>query len=479
MKIRICFGFRAWDLGFETYYSTLPPLPNHVIISPAMDYREEYQKKLISAEEAVKMVASGMWVDYGSILSFPSLIDYELARYAPALEQVKIRGCLCLKEPEVLKADPEGKHFIYNEWHFSGISRLFHDRGCCSYIPYNLGEGPHLYRAGTTRRPDVAFIEVTPMNQEGFFNFGTVEKNKAICDTARTVVLEVNESMPWLMGGYDECIHISKADYVVENRRFPVFEFPAASSSEIEKNIAERVAAQIADGSTIQIGIGGLPDEVGRLLIKRGARDIGIHTEMFTESMLEMFQAGVVTNSRKSLNPGRAVCTFAGGSRKLYDFIDHNTMVAGFPVDYTNDPNIIARNENLVSINGALEVDLQGQVSSESYGYRHISGTGGQLQFVRGAYASPGGKAIICLPSTHVDPEGKMRSRIVIGLSPGTIVTVPRTDVSWIATEYGMVNLKGKTVWERARALISIAHPSFRAELKEQARQYNVIPKGA
>ncbi|MBI4332881.1 MAG: hypothetical protein HY673_16555 [Chloroflexi bacterium] len=443
-----------------------------------MDYREEYRKKLISAEQAAALVRSGAWVDYGAILSFPSLVDEALAGRALQLEQVNIRGCLCLKEPEVLKADPEGRRFIYNEWHFSGISRAFHDLGCCSYIPYNLGEGPELYRTGAAHRPDVAFVGVTPMDGEGFFNFGTVEKNKAVCDMAGTVVVEVNPSMPWIMGGYDERIHISEVDHIVENSKFQVGELAQSPPTEVERLLARRVAGVVEDGSTVQLGIGGLPNEVGRLLIEQGVKDIGIHTELFTECMMEMFHAGVITNAKKTLHPGRAVCTFAIGSRKLYDFLDHNAMIAGFPVDYTNDPNIIARNCKMVSINSAVQVDLQGQVSSESYGYRHISGTGGQLQFVRGAYASPGGKAIICLPSTYRDAEDKVGSRIVAGLSPGTIVTVPRTDVSWIATEYGMVNLKGKTVWERAQSLISIAHPDFRAALEEQARRFNIIPKG-
>ncbi len=443
-----------------------------------MDYHEAYRRKLISAEKAAGLVKSGTWVDYGAILSFPYLIDEELAKRAASLEQVKIRGCLALKEPAVLKADRSGEHFVYNEWHFSHWSRLYHDQGCCSYIPYNLGEGPALYRGGLAHRPDVAFMEVTPMDGEGFFNFGTTEKNKAVCDMAAAVVVEVNRSMPWIMGGYDERIHISEVDFVVENDRFPVGELAPSAPTEVERRIASAVAEAVEDGSTIQLGIGGLPNEVARLLIHRGVKDLGVHTEMFTEGMMEMFEAGILTNKMKNLDAGRAVCTFFIGSRKLYDFVDHNPALAGFPVDYTNDPAVISQHRNMVAINSAVEVDLQGQVSSESHGYRHISGTGGQLQFVRGACASPGGKSVICLPSTFKDASGKANSRITAGLSPGTVVTVPRTDVSWIATEYGMVNLKGKAVWERARALISIAHPDFRAELEEKARKFNIIPRG-
>lgn len=443
-----------------------------------MDYKEEYRRKLISAEEAAKMVKSNTWIDYGAILSFPSLIDEELSKRAGLLEKVKVRSCFSLKEPEILKADGEGKHFIYNDWHFSDFTRRYHDAGCCSYIPYNLGEGPKLYRNLLAHRPDIAFMEVTPMNKQGFFNFGTIEKNKAICDMAETVVVEVNQSMPWVLGGYDECIHISQVDHIVENSKFGIYELPPSEPTAADRLIAECVAELVEDESTIQIGIGGLPNEVGRLLIERGVKDIGIHTEMFTESMMEMFEAGVITNRKKNLNPDKAVCTFIAGSRKLYDFVDHNTMIAGFPVDYTNDPRIITQNWKQVCINSAIQSDLQGQVSSESYSYRNISGTGGQLDFTRGTYASRGGKAIICFPSTHKDKNGKVSSRIVVSFLPGTIVTVPRTDVSYVATEFGVVNLKGKTVWERAKALISIAHPDFRDGLEEQARRLNIIPKG-
>jgi acyl-CoA hydrolase len=443
-----------------------------------MAYSEEYRRKLISAEEAAGLVQSDMWVDYGSMLCFPSLLDEELARRANELERVKVRSCYPMKEPEVLKIDIRGEHFIYNDWHFSYFNRKYHDIGCCSYIPYNLGEGPELYRNLYAHRPDVAFMEVTPMNREGFFNFGTVEKNKAICDMADTVVVEVNQSMPWLLGGYDECIHISQVDHIVENGKFGIYELPVVKSTEVDRLIAQRIAELVEDESTIQLGIGGLPNEVGRLLAERGAKDIGIHTEVFTESMMDMFEAGVITNKKKSINPGKAVCSIVVGSRRLYDFIDRNTILAGFPSNYTNSPCIIARNRKQVAVNSAIEVDLQGQVSSESYGYRHISGSGGQLQFTRGAYASPGGKAIICLPSTYKDESGRVHSRIVTGFSPGTIVTVPRTDVAFLVTEFGVANLKGKTVWERAKALIAIAHPDLRDELEEQARKLNIIPKG-
>ncbi len=443
-----------------------------------MNYKEEYRKRLISAEEAAGLVKSEMWIDYGSILSFPSLVDEKLAKRAIELEKVKVRSCLSLRDPEILKADSEGEHFIYNEWHVSEFTRKHCDNGCCSYIPYNLSEGAGLFRNNFSNSANIAFVEVSPMSKQGFFNFGSVEKNKAMCDVAGTVVVEVNNSMPWLLGGYDECIHVSQVDYIVENNKYGIHESLPPEPSEMDVMIAKRVAELVDDESTIQLGIGGLPDEVGRLLIERGARDLGVHTEMFTESMMEMFEAGVITNRKKTLNTGKAVCTFVVGSRKLYDFVDHNNVISAFSVNYTNSPSIIAQNQKQVSVNSALAVDLLGQVSSESSGHRHISGTGGQLDFVRGAFLSPGGKSIICLPSTYKNKTGTVTSRIVINHPPGTVVTVPRTDVSYIATEFGVVNLKGKTVWERALALIQLAHPDFREDLEKQAREYNIIPKG-
>ena len=205
-----------------------------------MDYRDEYRRKLISAEEAARLVKSDMWIDYGALLSFPSLIDEELAKCAGNLEKVKVRSCFSLKEPEILKMDTAGEHFIYNEWHFSDFTRRYHDAGCCSYIPYNLGEGPELYRSLLAHRPDIAFMEVTPMNKQGFFDFGSVEKNKAICDMAKTVAVEVNQSMPWLLGGYDECIYISQVDHIVENNKNGIYEVPPSEPTKEERLIADR-----------------------------------------------------------------------------------------------------------------------------------------------------------------------------------------------------------------------------------------------
>ena len=443
-----------------------------------VSYQNEYRRKLISAEEAAGLVKSGMWIDLGAVTGFASLVDEKLAKRARELERVKIRAENTMTQ--LPKVDPEQEHFIYNSWFFSKLEREYHDIGCCSHIPYNLGEGPRMYREWLKDKVDIAFIEVTPMDEHGYFNFGaTIMRHKATCDVARTLVVEVNESQPWVYGGYDEVVHISQVDYIVKNEEYKISEYPVGPVVKEDEEIAQYLAELIEDGATIQLGIGAIPNVVGKLLIKHGLKDLGIHTEMFTESMVELIEAGVLTGRKKSLNSGKAAHCFAAGTRKLYQFMNRNPVLAGFPVDYTNNPYVIAQNYKQVAINSALRVDLKGQVCSESTGFRHISGTGGQLEFTRGAYMSPGGKAFICLHSTYRDKDGKLASNIVPTLELGDTVTVPATDVSYIVTEFGVVNLKGKSTWQRAKLLISIAHPDFRDELEEAARKMNLITGGS
>jgi acyl-CoA hydrolase len=247
--------------------------------------------------------------------------------------------------------------------------------------------------------------------------------------------------------------------------------------TEIDRKVASLIAAEVQDGTCLQIGIGGMPNAVCGLLRESGVRDLGIHTEMFVDGMIDLIESGQVTGARKAMNRFQSVFTFALGTRRQYDFIHRNPRVQSFPVDYTNLPQNIMRNDKVVSINNTTEIDLQGQAASESSGFRHLTGTGGQLQFVRGAYASRGGKSFICLSSTY-ERKGVRKSRIVAELTPANIVTTPRTDVMYVVTEYGMVSLKGKSVAERARALLGIAHPDFREDLEREARERRLIPKG-
>jgi acyl-CoA hydrolase len=444
---------------------------------PVKNHSREYRRKLISADEAAGLVKSGMWIDYGAICGFPSLIDERLAARAKELKDVKIRAEH--SHTVIPRHDPSQQHFIHNSWFLGKVERDYYKNGACSYIPFGLSEGPRMYRQWLKDAVDITFIEVTPMDENGNFNFGAaVTRQKAACEVAKKVVLEVNEYMPWVFGGYDEVVNIKDVDYIVENYEYKIPEFTADVITPGDEAIAELLAEQIEDGATIQLGVGAIPSVIGRLMIKHNKKDLGIHSEMLNDSMMELIEAGVVTGNRKTLNPSRAVFCFAAGSEKLYKFMDKNLSLAGFPVDYTNEPYIIAKNEKQIAINGALRIDLRGQVCSESVGTRQISGTGGQLEFTRGAYMSKGGKAFICLHAARKSKDGKLISNIVPTLEQGDMVTVPASDVSHVVTEYGIINLKGKSIWQRAKALISIAHPSFREELTQAAIKVGFITKG-
>jgi acyl-CoA hydrolase len=266
-------------------------------------------------------------------------------------------------------------------------------------------------------------------------------------------------------------------DFVIDGGSAPLPALPAGTISTVDRQIARLIANEIEDGACLQVGIGGMPNAVCSLLREANVRNLGVHTEMLVDGIVDLIEAGIVTNSRKQIDRGRSVFSFAIGSRKLYGSIDGNPDLCAYSVDYTNTPDNISRNDNVVSINCSTQVDLQGQAASESIGNRHVSGTGGQLQFVRGAYESRNGKSFLCLSSTY-EKAGQRVSRIVATLTPGNIVTTPRTDTMYVVTEYGIVNLKGKSVAERASCLISIAHPDFREELAREARDKNIIPKG-
>jgi len=437
----------------------------------------QYQRKLVSAEEAAGLVKSGMWIDYGAICGFPSLIDEKLAARAKELKNVKIRAEH--SHTVIPRHDPQQQHFIHNSWFLGKVEREYAKQGATSYIPFGLGEGPRMYRQWLKDKVDITFIEVTPMDKQGNFNFGaSVTRQKAATEVAKKVVVEVNEHMPWVYGGYDEVVNIKDVDYFVENYEYKIPEFPAAVITKEDEAIAAILADQIENGATIQLGVGAIPSVVGKLLIKHDLKDLGIHSEMFNDSMMELIEAGVVTGKRKTLNKGRAVFCFAAGSEKLYKFMDKNRALAGFPVNYTNDPYTIAKNEKQIAINSALRIDLRGQVCSESVGTRQISGTGGQLEFTRGAYMSKGGRAFICLHATREGKDGKPISNIVPTLELGDMVTVPASDVSCVVTEYGRVNLKGLSVWQRAKALISIAHPAFKDDLTKAAIKAGFITRG-
>ncbi len=430
----------------------------------------------VSAEQAASLVRSGMWIDYGVGLGQPEVFDRALAARRDELGNVKFRSCLTMRPRAVAECDPEGKSFYFFSWHFSGYDRKRHDAGRCHYMPLNLGEVPDYYRRFLDP-VDVVVFKTCPMDENGYFNFSASNIwHRAVLERAKTVIVEVSRGLPYAFGE-ENGVHVSEVDYVIEGDHSPAPELPNPEPTEIDRAVARRIAAEIEDGSCLQIGIGGMPNAVCTLLLESGVRDLGIHTEMLTDGIADLYKTGRVTGARKTLDPGKVVYTFALGSSAMYGAAHRNPDFYSRPVDYTNLPHMIMQNDRVVSINNTTQIDLQGQAASESDGHRHISGTGGQLQFVRGAYASKGGKSFICMASTYCK-RGEPRSRIVLNLTPGNIVTTPRSDVMYVVTEYGIVNLKGKSVAERALALISIAHPDFREQLEREAYENHLIPHG-
>jgi acyl-CoA hydrolase len=429
----------------------------------------------ISPEEAAGLVKSGMWLDYGAALCQPDVFDKALAARTDELENVKIRSCLSMRPRAVIEDDPEGKSFHMFSWHFSGYDRRKHDAGRCNYVPLNLGEVPDYYRRFLDP-VDIVILKTCPMDEGGYFNFGPTNLwQRAAIERGKVVIVEINREMPYSFGK-ENGVHLREVDYVIEGDHQPCAELPNPDPSEIDSTVARRIAEEIEDGTCLQIGIGGMPNAVCTLLLETGVKDLGIHTEMLTDGLGLLYRSGRVTGSRKTLDPGKVTYTFALGSHSLYATTNRNPDMYCHQVDYTNSPSFIMQNEKAVSINNTTQIDLQGQAASETDGQRHLSGTGGQLQFVRGAYASKGGKSFICLSSTY-EKRGERKSRIVFGLTAGNIVTTPRSDVMYVVTEYGMVNLKGRSVAERAKGLIGLAHPDFREELERQAYENRLIPR--
>ncbi len=434
-----------------------------------MDYRKEYTSKLVTADEAVKVVKSGDLVHYGEFVMCSHVLDAALAKRKDELQGVNIRTTTCPFPPQTVVNDPERKHFIYNDWHFSGASRKLHDKNLCNYISLTYHEAPSFYDRGYVPT-DVALIKVTPPDQHGFVNLGTSNSfTHAFCDAAKIVIAEVNETIPRCLGGVRETLHVSEIDYFVEGDNKPLINLPELPISDTDKKIASIILEQIKDGDCLQLGIGAMPNAVGAMIAQSDLKDLGVHTEMLVDSFVDMYDAGRITGLRKQLDRGKMVYTFAMGTKKLYDFLDNNPICASYPVDYTNDPDIICQQDNMICINNAVELDLYGQVCSESSGVRHISGTGGQLDYIYGSYKSKGGMGLICLTSTYKDKDGNLKSRIVPTLTPGAIVTVPRSINFYVVTEFGITNLKAKSSWERAEALINLAHPDLRDELIKEA----------
>ncbi len=437
-----------------------------------MSVFDEYRFKLRTPEEAVRIVRSGDWVDYTSNNGFPAALDAALAGRKEELRGVKVRGNLLPGPLQIVEQDPEGTHFVYNTWHCSAYERTLCDRGRAYFTPMIFRNNAWYYENFLT--VNVAMAAVSPMDRHGYFHFGgSLGVSRAILEKAERVILEVNEAIPRIRGGEGEAIHISLVDYVVEAGWRPLWELPSPPPSETDRAIAGHIFPHITDGATVQLGIGGMPNALGELIAASDLKDLGMHTELCSDGYLAMAKAGKLTNTRKSLCRGKGVLGLAIGSRALYDWLDDNPGIAGYPLSWVNDPAVIARNEHMISINGCLKADLYGQIGAESAGTRQISGTGGQLDFVTGAAMSPGGKAFLCMRSTYTDRQGTVHSSILPSLG-GDIVTTPRSQAYYLVTEYGAANLAGRSTWERAEALISLAHPDFREELIKKAEEQRI-----
>lgn len=438
-----------------------------------MDYTQQYRQKLTSAEQAVKAVRSGDWVDFGWSVNTPALLDRALAARYEQLADVKIRGGLVLHRPAVACVPDAAEHFLWNAWHTSAAEREMVREGLAFYAPMRFSEVARYYQEDLPP-VDVAMIQTAPMDEKGVFNFGPNPAfMAAVCRLAKVVIVEVNRRIPRCAGLGGNGVHISHVDMIVEGDDPPMEQLlPDKGLTRVDKAIARLVVPQIPDGACLQLGIGRTPNAIGRQIAASDLRDLGVHSELYAEAFVDLDLAGKLTGARKSFDRGLQTYAVALGSRRLYEHIGRSRSCMAAPVEYVNDVSRLARMERLISVNGAVDVDLFGQVSSETSGLRHISGAGGQLDFVLGAYLSPGGKSFICFPSTVTDKRtGQTVSRIRPTLAEGSVVTCPRNVVQYLVTEYGMVNVKGLTVWQRAEAIIGLAHPSFRDELIRQAER--------
>ncbi|WP_425801163.1 acetyl-CoA hydrolase/transferase family protein [Desulfitobacterium sp. Sab5] len=429
------------------------------------DWRTKYQEKIVSAEQAVKAIKSGDRVVIGHACGEPPALVEALVNRAPELNHVEIVHMVAMGPAKYTQPELE-ESFRHNGLFIGASTRKALEAKRADFTPCYFSEIPRLFYEKILP-VDVALIQVTPPDEEGYCSLGiSVDYTKAAAECAHLVIAQMNRFMPRTGGAK---IHLDELNFIVEKDE-ALIELKPPVIGEIEKAIGENVATLVQDGCTLQLGIGAIPDAV--LLFLKEKKDLGIHSEMFSDGVVALAEAGVITNKNKSVNPGKFIAAFLMGTRKLYDFVDNNPDVELHPVDYVNDPYVIGQHEKMVSINSALQVDLMGQVNAEMIGSRQYSGVGGQVDFIRGASRSKHGIAIIALPSTA---SGGKVSRIACELDRGAAVTTSRNDVHYVVTEYGIVNLRGKSLRERAIALIGIAHPDFRESLMNDAKEKGIL----
>ena len=431
-----------------------------------MNWADQYKKKVVSAQEAVRAVQSGSRIFLTGNCSVPQVILAALVEYAHQIQDVEICHALTLGSADYVAPEMEG-HLQVNTLFIGHNVRQAVQDGRVDFTPVLLSEFPLLFKNGYLPL-DVAMVHLSPPDEHGFCSFGVeVGLSKSIAESAKIIIAEINEQMPRTLG--DSFIHVNKIDFIVPvNYELPEVPMGGTGDNEIVQTIAKHIAKLIPDGATMQMGIGAIPDAVLKCLYDKN--DLGVHTELFSDGVIDLVNAGVLTNARKTLHPGKIIAGFILGTKSLYEWVHNNPAIEFHRTEYVNDPFVIAQNERMVAINSAIEVDLTGQVCADSIGPKLYSGVGGQLDFIYGASRSKGGVPIIALPS-----KAKNFSRIVPMLKPGAGVVTTRNHVHYIVTEYGIAELYGKTIRQRALALINIAHPTFREELINHAKELHYI----
>ena len=434
--------------------------------------KNEFKHKFVSAETAAKAVRDGDWVDYGLGGGFPELMDKALAGRRDELKDVKIRGGMVLRPCiEVVECDPEQTAFHYYSWHIGDYERKLQSRGLVRFIPMILRSLPDLYRNHI--RVDVAFVPVSRPDENGYCGLGIGNYAwHTIIEKARTVIFEINEHYPRLQGvDGSHRVHLSEADYIVEGEHKPAPTRTYRDPSPTDIAIAKHVLAEIPDGAVLSLGVGGVPFTVAKMLAESDLKDLGCWTGNISDAFMDLYKAGKLTGAHKEVDTGLATWNLAMGSQELYDWLDAEPgLFHPADLDYVHSPERMSRMSNFVGIMGGVQLDLMGQENAESAGTRQLSGIGGQLDFLEGAFRSKGGKGFVCLNSARKDKEGNLKSNIVPFIPGGSTVSAPRTMVHYVATEYGVAKLSGLSLLERAEAMASVAHPDFREELLKYAR---------
>ena len=436
-----------------------------------MDWTSVYKSRIVTADEAVRCVNSGDRIFLTGNVSVPQKSLAALVAYAPNLKDVEICQALTIGPADYVNPDMEG-HLRVNTLFISHNVRKAVQEGRADFTPVLLSEFPLLFKRGILPL-DVAMIHVSPPDEHGFCSLGVeVGLTKSPAELAKIVIAEVNQQMPRTLG--DSFIHVSRLNYLVPVD-YPIPEMPMAEegNSDVVEKIAGFITDLIPDGATMQLGIGAIPDAVLKYLHHK--KDLGVHSELFSDGVIDLVNEGVLTNARKTLHPGKIIAGFMLGTRNLYKWADDNPLIEFHRTEYVNDPYVIAQNERMVAINSAIEVDLTGQVCADSIGPKFYSGVGGQLDFIYGASRSKDGVPIIALPSTTTLRDGTLVTRIAAMLKLGAGVVTSRNHVRYVVTEYGVADLYGKTIRQRAQQLIRIAHPHFRVELSKQARELHYL----